>query len=369
MLHSHFPIAQGATRTVTHRTLRSFLPLTGLIALGLAACDGSSEAMPEFDYELEPAVTFGDPGTGDEAGPDVLGSAIAALWSPAGVFVLDQQASRFVWFDASGASLGTAGRSGDGPGEFRLARHIALRADSLVSGLDYETGRVTTFRVPSMDVHDVTSGLPSRGFHHAWVGDTIWVVRPNVDGPTSPLATAHLASSGSEVATAPPSHPDDQPYGGAFGLASSETRLVTSTRRPGVWWERRDGAWRRVGQPLFPDAPPEQRVEIAPRSFRVIPSPASAADIAILGDSIILQRFVLQPGVQEAEDPRDVPRELYLGVFSVGGEHLATLEIDSSTSCLAAATGDSLLLCTWDPFPQVGQYRLVRAPRAGVGPR
>lgn len=221
----------------------------------------------------------------------------------------------------------------------------------MVSALDYETGRVTTFRVPSLEVGRVISGISGGGFHHVWVGDTIWIVRPNPHGPTSPLATAHLASSGAQIDAAPVADPEDQPFGGAFDLAATATRLVTSTTRPGVWWERRAGDWRRVGEPLFPDAPPEKRIEVAPRSFQIIPSPASASSIAVINDSLVVQAFIRQEGVQEAENPRGVPREAFLGVFSVDGTHLQTLPIETVPGCLNSAGEFQLLVCTVGAVP------------------
>lgn len=206
----------------------------------------------------------------------------------------------------------------------------------------------------------VISGVPARGFFHAWVGDTIWVVRPNVDGRTSPLATAHLAADASEIERAPPAHADDQPYGGAFGIATSPGRIATSTLRPGVWWERVKGEWRRVGEPLFPDAPPEKRIQVQPRLAEVIPSPATSWDIALLGDTLVIQRYELRPGVQEAEEPRDVPRENFLGIFRVSGEHLGSIRLGPAEGgCLSTDSGSVVVVCSWEPYPQVRRYRLT----------
>lgn len=335
-------------------------PASLLCALVVGACGGGGEPASEArEGRLELLASIGESGfDATEASPAVLGGPIAVATLPGETLVLDQQAARVVHFTNEGELLGAAGREGEGPGEFGLARHLTLVGDSAVSVLDYEGGRVTIFRLPSLELGEVISGIPGRGFFHAWVGDTIWVVRPNVDGPTSPLATAHLAGDGSEVERAPPADPDDQPFGGAFGLAVSPDRIVTSTRRPGIWWERVGGEWRRVGEPLFPDAPPEKRVEIEPRQFRVIPSPARASDIALLDDTLVVQRHVLQPGIQEADDPRDVPREIFLGIFDLTGDHLGSIRIDDAETCLGTDSGGVILLCSWEPYPQVRRYRL-----------
>ncbi len=331
------------------------------MALSAVACADTSTPDPAARWALESIDSFGEPGIEGVPGPGLLGSPRSATWTRSGIVVADQQTARLVAFDSSGRVAAEVGGEGDGPGEFRSVIDVTGVSDSMVSALDVQTGRVTTFRLPSFAADRIITGIPPDAFFHRWLADTIWVVRPNA-GSVSPMATAYLAASGAEVASAPPSSVEDQPYGAAFGLDAIDSRLVTSTRRPGVWWERADGEWRRVGQPLFPDAPPRQRIDVQPGLSRIVPSPADVADIALLGDSLVVQLLVLRPGVQEAENPRTVPHENALAVFRARGDHLATLQLDAGVGCVESAPDSVLLFCAWAPYPQVRRYRLVRTP-------
>lgn len=329
------------------------------LAVLASGCDGPSSPLELSEWSLNLERTLGGPGeAGGAATPGVLGSPVAVAAVAGLEVVLDRQADRLVAFDRSGDVAASAGRAGDGPGEFRLARHVVRRGDDAVSVLDYQSGRITVFSVPSLEVEEVNSSVQGLGFHHVWVEDTVWVVRPNAVGEGVPLAVGYDASTGAVLEAGPTPHPEDLEFGGAYGVVAAGDELLVSTRRPGVWWARSGGTWRRVGAPLFPDATPERRTEVRPGMWELVPSSARASEIAVLQDSLVLQRYVLRDDEPGTAEPG---RRTFLGVFELDGGFLGAIPIENTEAGCLNAYGERVYLCAFEPFPQVRVYRLERS--------
>jgi len=80
--------------------------------------------------------------TGDED-DHLLGSVTSIEVGPDGrTHILDFQQKEVALYDESGCFVGTMGREGEGPGEFRRPRDLAIDDDGVVSVLQYFPGRI-----------------------------------------------------------------------------------------------------------------------------------------------------------------------------------------------------------------------------------
>ena len=121
---------------------RCFTMILAASAVVLGACADTQPApaiggaqAPPADIRLTPLLEIdGEFGRVGEVAVD----------SRERVFVADVMAKHVRVFDNQGRALTTAGRKGDGPGEFRSVSGLALRADSLFV-MDVDLQRVTVF--------------------------------------------------------------------------------------------------------------------------------------------------------------------------------------------------------------------------------
>lgn len=115
---------------------------------------------------------------GTAAGPPayVFGRLAGAVRTSNGGFVIaDRQAAEIRWFDAAGRHLHTAGRRGDGPGEFRgILVMTRARGDTVVAwdaaahrltwfAPDGSYAREATVRMPGLDGTTVLAGVLTDG--------------------------------------------------------------------------------------------------------------------------------------------------------------------------------------------------------------
>jgi hypothetical protein len=100
---------------------------------------GARSGGPGHGGLVEVGVLDGDP-------TKVFGRIWDIVVGPSGdVFVLDNLSLDLRWFTADGEFLGSAGRAGGGPGEFRSPMSVALRRDGLVEVLDMAHRRLSRF--------------------------------------------------------------------------------------------------------------------------------------------------------------------------------------------------------------------------------
>jgi hypothetical protein len=96
------------------------------------------DARPLVEREL-----FGAP---DAPEDEIFVSPVAVAVGPDGVrYVLDSRDARIARFDRSGRYLGSFGRSGDGPGEFRAPTDMTLLPDGTLAVVDFELLRLSLF--------------------------------------------------------------------------------------------------------------------------------------------------------------------------------------------------------------------------------
>lgn len=170
---------------------------------------GAPEALPHWELSPAPSLTIGV-----VAGPDALQftSIVGAARLPSMQYViLDRTEPSVRWFGADGQHLGSAGREGEGPGEFTGPRRLAISGDT-VFVYDQRQRRWTTFVGPDSLV-DVT-GAPPLADHtpiDAWpVQQDIWLAafgsrRTNMSGATEyrrdPVLLLRSAARGGDLDT------------------------------------------------------------------------------------------------------------------------------------------------------------------------
>jgi hypothetical protein len=92
--------------------------------------------------------------------------------------------------------------------------------------------------------------------------------------------------------------------------------------------------------------------------WELVPSSARASEIAVLQDSLVLQRYVLRDDEPGTAEPG---RRTFLGVFELDGSFLGAVPIENTEAGCLNAYGERVYLCAFEPFPQVRVYRLERS--------
>ncbi len=120
-----------------------------LLLLCAASLQGQAPAVPVQVLRSSPRSVSLVQGIriGSEAGPDdSFGRITDVLMDPSGrIFVSDLDASHVAVFDSLGRRLGTLGRSGEGPGEFRSPWTLAQGRGDSIFVVDLALARVSVF--------------------------------------------------------------------------------------------------------------------------------------------------------------------------------------------------------------------------------
>jgi hypothetical protein len=173
------------------RSFARHLAVQSVLLLVIAGCkekrdlssSGDAADIP-LDVRVEEVFRVG--GSGTEADGDSFSGAIeVALDREGRLYVLDRILDRVSVFSPSGEFLSVLGRSGQGPGEFRMPRGIRASGDGQVSV--YDPGRMSIVRYGFDGKHlgDVrVAGIP-----------TLSVARPH---PFGFIATGRFTARGSE---------------------------------------------------------------------------------------------------------------------------------------------------------------------------
>lgn len=163
---------------------------------------------------LVPTLSFSIPGSDSfPLSPNVQAvfAPDSTLWVTAG--------TRILVFDVGGRLVRVVGRTGDGPGEFRLIQHLGLGADGLPFATDFGSGRMATF-APSGELvrtiprvgRDAGVGIvPLTVLADRRILAGHWQQRPNRGatvaaplgtGSRDPAPLVELDSTGTPIATA-----------------------------------------------------------------------------------------------------------------------------------------------------------------------
>ena len=346
----------------THARLMQHLSFVLL----LAACAEPSAIAPCLDLAEVRRYGVMDDSESDNAAPGVLGDIRGIVPGPNGdVFVLDRSAHRVVAFDSTGAARVGAGRSGEGPGEFRLPMHLASTARGF-SVLDHDLKRITEFDWSGRLLHVTRLESLPPPWRHIVRNDTAWVAYNQNTSGDKLFDVVRLATG--EVAAGRGLEPEDMPFGAGLGIAfTSNGELVVNTARPGVWMTQSGDSWTRRGTPRFPDDLPPREEQTGPLQSRVTPAQHTSSGLAVIGDSLILQGTFSYPRPFDWNDPpaRD-EGVLSLDVYRADGQHVTNLPIPlgAVTNVLTSdpVTG-RIFLPVNQPYPQVVEYNLQKCER------
>lgn len=293
-----------------------------------------------------------------ELGGDVLADIAGVIVGDADeILVLDRDWRKVLVYGESGKTDSMIlGGPGEAPGEFRLPVHIAGAGADSFSVIDHESRRLTLFAGRSaVEVFQIPGGQPLR---HAF-SDMGILVLTRSRGSGSILNV--LDGQGSWTAIELPRFAEDDPFHGATDLvAHGSDRILLTTPQPGVWLEFHQGRFERIGDPLFPQQPPPSRIQVGENLSVALPARATAARIAILSDSVVVQGSIVFPESYSAEDlPDPDDAEDVLNFFALDGSFLGTafLPPNLNASCLTGlGPRPEILLCSNDPFPQVVRF-------------
>ncbi len=151
-------------RIVTSRHRMSVVIALLVVTAVLVSCSGSDpewggeivveEGVPHvynpdtpiWGLETRPLVEREVLGAPDAADDEIFISPVTVIVGPDGTrYVLDSRDARIARFDRLGGYLGSFGRSGDGPGEFRAPTDMALLPDGSLAVVDFELLRLSLF--------------------------------------------------------------------------------------------------------------------------------------------------------------------------------------------------------------------------------
>ncbi len=103
------------------------------------------------------------------------------------IWILDGQQTTILRFDASGAYIGSVGREGEGPGEFRRPQSLAARGPDRALVWDSGLGRATTFDLHGDPIGSFRgpSGMVWSAYHEELMvsdSDIVWVLTTSAFG-------------------------------------------------------------------------------------------------------------------------------------------------------------------------------------------
>ncbi|HEV3049535.1 MAG TPA: BF3164 family lipoprotein [Longimicrobium sp.] len=350
------------------------LPIHVLVAaaLSLAACAGGDAESPSTPVLSGEVIATGD--YLDQPGQlAVVGERLV---------VLDRSAPKVHVFGArDGKRLVSFGRNGDGPGEFRSARHVQPTGDpGQVWIYDMSLRRMTRLRFGAEAVPQVEEvvNLDAGGgvfLHPVWLTDTSMVVSGifprHADGR---LLLARRDGGVIRMLGEAPRHPGgaavptsvlQHAYEGPVSVKPDRSRFAIATRQ-GDRLEIFGAGGERIAQvtgstgflPIFEVRQREAGVSMAVGGdLRV-----GYVDLASTDDRI----YALFSGqlIKDAGSTSYYGREVH--VFDWSGRQLHRLPLDEPAFSMAVdPTGTRLYAIRHDPTPSVVRYEIPPAARGG----
>lgn len=158
-----------------------------MVSMAMLALLGQGEPLaaqsPVWQVGPEPLMRIGD---SPEDGRYQLDRVSAALWLGADGLVIANGGDELRFYDGGGRFRATAGRSGEGPGEFRALAWLGEYGDSMIAAYDQRLQRVSFMRrdgefLHSFPLNDLQLGVGPRV---AGVLDdgllTLWLMPPEI---------------------------------------------------------------------------------------------------------------------------------------------------------------------------------------------
>ena len=330
-----------------------------VLVLGVGACD-IGEAHKPAHFALQEIRRYGwvEPRDGDDTG--VLGGVTEVAEGDNGrLYVLDQRGEKVVIFRLNGEVEGSIRlRQGEGPGEFRIPRDLAITPDGDIAILDANLSRVVVFTVTG-DVKRTVAIRAAAPLQLAFAQGKLWTSHSAMPGEDK--ATLRSWDSEREAAVDAVSLSGmDRAFGGSGDLVTTKAGvLLRNLRMPGVWWTISHGDIERTGQELVEGLQPPLVTRNPGGSPRIDQPRAWSDGIGANGSGEVYQTYVELPFAPTADRPADRNRMVrWLAVFDDVGELVARSELppDVNSLRLVSSTNGHLFFGVSDPYPQVVEY-------------
>ncbi|MBP6571143.1 MAG: 6-bladed beta-propeller [Gemmatimonadales bacterium] len=346
--------------------------LTALLLVAPISAQGTPR--PVDSLVLERLTTYGPDAphrstattsTGSEA--PLIGLASTAAPGPGGrVYVLDQLTQSIYVYSASGTPERVIGRSGQGPGEFKMAFAFDVAADGRLAVLDDGLRRVTLF--DAKDAVVATQPLGGSAAFGIVLGATGFDLLREF-GRTTPTALEFVPTNGAAARRYLTPTPRDRAFarGGSPGFLARGigNELLYFSGAPGTWAviDAQHRVSARRGLELFPEADFVARDE--GRGPPLLYTPAGVVGGGVVGSRIFIVHLVTSFASSTA---RQMTQSWGIALFDRDGTLRAqgTLPAEwGHPGRIHAGHGDTILIPFQEPEPHVRAVRLRVVPRRG----
>ncbi|MBL0178578.1 MAG: 6-bladed beta-propeller [Gemmatimonadetes bacterium] len=351
--------------------LRSTLSLLSVLLLGATPISAQSTPRPVDSLVFERLTSYGPEAPrrrttalGKSGDAPLIGLAAVAAPGPGGrVYVLDQLTQSIYVYSAAGTPERVIGRSGQGPGEFKMAFAFDVAADGRLAVLDDGLRRVTLF-----DAKDAVITTQPLGGYAAFgivLGTTGFDLLREF-GRTTPTALEFVPTNGA----APRPYLTPTPRDRAFARGGSPGFLARGVGNELLYFSGAPGTWAvidaqhrvsaRRGLELFPEADFVARDE--GRGPPLLYTPAGVVGGGVVGNRVFIVYLVTSFASPTA---RDVKQSWGIALFDRDGTMRArgTLPAEwGHPGRIRAGHGDTILIPFQEPEPHVRAVRLRVVP-------
>lgn len=263
-------------------------------------------------------------------------------------FVFDHGLLNLQAYSCTGGFLWSSGREGDGPGEFRFVRDVALSGDDVVSLLDVRTGRIVRLSSDGRNVGATPLPATGRAEQLQPLADNKYTLLSVI--PTQQFITIDSTGAILSAVPTPWAGRDDLSFLATQGVRANEgERWVYAFTFGSGWFGFDKGRLMDYTGPYLEYIPFPEVEESAMRA-RLKATVRSALDVALAGDSVLILFAGQSDRAGRLIDTFRFQDGSYLG------SQLLPFTAVKLTTC-----GRSLVLLSRDPYPRVFILRrLVR---------
>ena len=281
------------TRSTLHSLRRAAMTFC---LLGVAGSCGDGSGRPPVTIGLEEVGRYGWEAQRNGDGSGVLGGVTDVVEGiDQELFVLDQRGEKIAVFRSNGDVARTIPLpSGEGPGEYRIARDLTMAPGGNLAVLDNSLSRVVVL-TPTGTLVDMVSLRVGGPLQLAFAQGKLWTSHSTLPGEDRPtlrswsldplIAVDAISLSGI-----------DRDFGGSGDLqVGPDGSLFRNLRIPGVWLKIGAGGARRMGVQLIEDLEPPVVTRNSASSIRIEQPRAWSDGIGVAPDGTVLQSYIELP--------------------------------------------------------------------------